>query len=80
MKIVNTIFAIAIGSTLLMTACKDSKTNSDTTQEHGHEHDAEGNHFTHDTIEQEEFIVDKDSLITKEEKHTHDDGSKHHDH
>lgn len=42
---------------------------------HGHAHDEEGNH------EQEEFIVEDDSLEQeKDSTHIHDDGEVHHDH
>ncbi|NEW79578.1 MAG: hypothetical protein GZ086_09175 [Gelidibacter sp.] len=80
MKISKLLFAIAIVSIFTMTSCKDTKSNSETTEEHGHEHDADGNHMNDETVEQEEFTVEKDSLQIKEESHTHDSGHNHQSH
>lgn len=48
---------MAIAATFLVTTCKDTKSNTETTEEHGHEHDANGNHEHEETVEQEEFNV-----------------------
>jgi hypothetical protein len=80
MKISKLIFAIATISIFTLTSCRDTTSKSETSEEHGHEHDADGNHMNDEKVEQEEFTVNKDSLQTKEETHTHDDGSEHHDH
>ena len=77
-KISNIIFALAIGSMLIITSCRDTKSKTETTEEHGHEHDEDGSHMHDETIEQEEFQVEKDSVKT--DTHTHDDGAEHHDH
>lgn len=77
MKISKAILAIAVASTFL-TSCRDTET----TEGHGHEHDADGGHMDAEHMEQEEFTVD--STTTKMEKeintHSHDDNSEHHDH
>ena len=78
MKMSKAIFAIAIGSMITVTSCRDTKTES--TDDHGHEHDADGSHMEDETIEQEGFQVKKDSMEIKIETHKHDDGSEHHDH
>ena len=80
MKISKIIFAIVTVSIFTLTSCRDTKSKSETTEEHGHEHEADGNHMHDEKVEQEEFNVTKDSLQIKEEKHTHDEGSEHHDH
>lgn len=72
------IFAIAIGSMITITSCRDTKTEG--TDDHGHEHNADGSHMDDETIGQEEFQVGKDSMETKIETHKHDDGAEHHDH
>ena len=77
MKISKIIFAIAITSTLLVTSCRDTKTQI--TDDHGHEHDAGGNHLE-ESVEQEEFQVGNDSTEIKTEAHKHDDGSEHQGH
>jgi len=78
-KISKVIFVIAIGSMLSVTSCRDKKTKTETTEEHGHKHDADGNHIN-ETIEQEEFQVEKDSMEINAETHKHDNGAEHHDH
>jgi hypothetical protein len=78
MKISKIIYAIAIGSIITLTSCRDTKTKS--TDDHGHEHNADGSHMDDETIEQEEFQVEKDSMEMKNETHKHDDDSEHHDH
>ncbi len=80
MKISKVIFALAIGSMISLTSCRDTKTENDATEEHGHKHDADGGHMQDEMIEQEEFQVEKDSMEMKTEAHKHDDGSEHHDH
>ena len=80
MKISKIIFALAIGSMITVTSCRDTKLKTETTEEHGHEHDGDGNHMHDETIEQEEFHVEKDSTEIKTETHKHDDGAEHHDH
>ena len=80
MKISKILFAIVTVSIFTLTSCRDTKSKLETTEEHGHEHDADGNHMHDEKVEQEEFNVTKDSLQIKEEKHTHDEGSEHHDH
>lgn len=80
MKISKVIFAIAIGSMISLTSCRDIKEKTETTEEHGHEHDADGGHMHEENIEQEEFQVEKDSTEMKSETHQHDDGSEHHAH
>tara|TARA_R110001583_G_scaffold171551_2_gene325165 strand:- start:126 stop:368 length:243 start_codon:yes stop_codon:yes gene_type:complete len=80
MKISKIIFALAIVSMIVLTSCGDTKTKPKTTEEHGHEHDADGNHMSNETIEQEEFQVEKDSTEVKTEIHKHDAGSEHNDH
>ena len=72
------IFAIAIVSMITVTSCRDTKTEN--TDDHGHEQNADGSHIEDETIEQEEFQVEKDSMEMKNETHKHDDGSEHHDH
>lgn len=78
MKISKIIFAIATVSIFAMTSC--GNTNPESTEEHGHEHDADGGHMQHEGVEQEEFQVEKDTTEIKTETHKHDDGSDHHDH
>ncbi len=87
MKISKIIFAIAIASTFLLSSCREKKTEA--TDDHGHEHDADGNHMDGEAVEQEEFHVGKDSTEIKAEEHghehdsethKHDDSSEHHDH
>ena len=92
MKISKIIFAIAIGSMIIVTSCRDTKTES--TDDHGHGNNEDGSHMDDETINQEEFQVGKDSMETKSndhdsdgnhlddgsETHKHDDGSEHHDH
>ena len=80
MKISKIIFALAIGSMISLTSCRDTKTNNETTGEHGHEHEADGSHMQDETTEQEEFQVEKNSMEIKTESHKHDDGAEHHDH
>ena len=75
MKISKLIFAIVTISLVSLTSCRDKKT--ETTEEHGHAHDADGNHKQDETVDQEEFIVTKDSLQTKEDTHSHDNGEGH---
>jgi len=79
-KISKIIFALVIGSMITITSCRDTKKKIENTEEHGHEHDADGNHMHDETIEQEEFHVDKDSMVLKNESHQHEDGAEHHDH
>jgi len=78
MKISKIIFAIAIVSTFLVTSCRDKKTES--TDDHGHEHNKDGSHMNDETIEQEEFHVEKDTTEIKTDTHKHNDGAEHHDH
>ena len=59
-------------------SCRDTQMKTETTEEHGHEHDEDGGHMQDETIEQEEFHVKKDSVKT--DTHTHDAGAEHHDH
>jgi len=66
MKISKIIFAIATVSIFTLTSCKDTKPNSETTEEHGHEHDADGNH-KEEAVNQEEFIVNGTSETTEEQ-------------
>ncbi|GBF22156.1 hypothetical protein DHD05_10660 [Arenibacter sp. N53] len=80
MKISKIVFAVALVSTVALTSCRDTKSKPESTEEHGHEHDADGGHMHEETIEQEEFHVDKDSMEIKPETHKHDDGSEHHNH
>lgn len=80
MKISKIIFAIATVSMITVTSCRDTKSNSETTEEHGHEHDTDGNHMNEEKVDQEEFQVRTDSMEMKEETHTHDNGDEHHDH
>lgn len=80
MKISKIIFALTIGTLITVTSCRDTKSKTETTEDHGHEHDSDGNHMNEEKVEQEEFSVTKDSIETKEETHKHDDGSEHHDH
>jgi len=80
MKISKLLFAIATVSIFTITSCKDTKSKSETIEEQGHEHDADGNHMNNETVEQEEFNVTTDSLQTKEETHSHDNGDEHHNH
>ncbi|MDP3352981.1 MAG: hypothetical protein Q8S44_04500 [Flavobacteriaceae bacterium] len=80
MKTVKTIFALAFGIMVTLTSCGDTKTKTETTEDHGHEHDEDGKHKEEKVIGQEEFKVDKDSLDTKEEIHTHDDSKENHNH
>ena len=80
MKISKIIFALAIGSMITVVSCRDTKTKTETTEEHGHEHDEDGNYIHDETIEQEEFQVEKDTTEIKTETHKHDDGAEHHNH
>ncbi|TXD93955.1 hypothetical protein [Gillisia hiemivivida] len=61
-----------------LTSCRDTK--KETTEEHGHEHDAGGGHLQDENVEQEEFQVGKDTLKAKTETHKHGDDAEHHDH
>jgi hypothetical protein len=78
MKISKIIFALAIGTMITVTSCRDKKTESK--DDHGHGHNADGSHMNDETIEQEEFQVGKDSTEIKTETHSHDNGSEHRDH
>ena len=78
MKISNIIFALAISAMITVTSCRDKKTES--SDDHGHEHNADGSHMNDEAIEQEEFKVGTDSMEIKNETHSHDDDSEHHDH
>jgi hypothetical protein len=78
MKISNILFAFAIISTLLISSCRDTKTEA--TDDHGHEHNADGSHMDGENVKQEEFQVESDSLEMKVETHTHHNGDEHHDH
>ncbi len=78
MKISKVILAITIASTFLVTSCRDTKDQP--TDDHGHEHEADGSHMQDETTEQEEFKVVKDSTEIKTEAHKHDDGAEHHEH
>jgi hypothetical protein len=82
MKISKLIFALFITSSFLITSCEDTNSNSETSEEHGHEHDADGNHMNEEHVEQEDFMVDSTSNEMKNETdtHSHDDGSEHHEH
>tara|TARA_B110000503_G_scaffold143699_1_gene247219 strand:+ start:1975 stop:2217 length:243 start_codon:yes stop_codon:yes gene_type:complete len=80
MKMSKIIFVLAIGAMISVTSCRDTKSKTETTEEHGHEHDSDGNHMNEEKVEQEEFSVTNDSTETKEEIHSHDNGSEHHDH
>ncbi len=75
-KIAFTILAIL---TFLLSSCRDikSKDKTETIEEHGHKHDVNGNHKP-ESIEQEEFTVEIDSL--KKETHTLNSGEIHHEH
>lgn len=57
MKISKVIFTIVTVSIILVTSCKDAKTNTETTEEQGHEHDEDGNHIEDKVVDQEEFNV-----------------------
>ena len=80
MRISKIIFAILTVSIFTMTSCRDTKSKTETTEEHGHDHDADGNNMGDETIEQEEFQVEKDSMEMKTDSHTHDEGKEHQDH
>lgn len=69
MKISKIIFATVISTTFLLSSCRDTKT--ETADDHGHEHDADGGHMQNDNLEQEEFQVGKDSMETMTEVHAH---------
>lgn len=58
MKFSKIIFSIAVALTFLMTSCGDTKSKTETTVEHGHEHNPDGTHKEGEVIEQEEFTVD----------------------
>jgi len=73
MKISKIIFAIAIASTFLVSSCRDTKTES--SDDHGHEHNADGGHMQDEKVEQEEFQVGKDSMETNTEEHGHEHGT-----
>ena len=81
MKFSKIIFAIITIITFLISSCRDikSKDKTETIEEHGHEHDADGNHKSEEAIEQEEFTVEIDSLKKEKEIHTHNDGETDHD-
>ena len=79
-KISKIIFALAIGSMITVTSCRDTKKNTENTEEHEHQHTADGEHMHDEAIEQEEFDVEKNAIEIKNETHTHDDGAKQHDH
>jgi len=66
MKISKIVFAIATVSIFILTSCKDTKSNSETTEEHGHEHDEDGNH-KEEVVGQEEFNVSGTSETTEEQ-------------
>ncbi len=81
MKIPKSIFATAIAFTFLMASCRETPSKKEeSTEEHGHEHDADGNHMDAETPEQEEFQLEKDSMEMKTDTHAQDDGKEHHDH
>jgi len=75
-KISKIIFAIAIASTFLVTSCRETKTES--TDDHGHEHNEDGSHME-ENVKQEEFKVGTDSMDTKEHGHDHDSEGNHTD-
>ena len=56
MRISKILFIIAIGSIVTISSCKDTKTKTETTEEHGH--DKDGNHIQDEVVVgQEEFNV-----------------------
>lgn len=78
MKISNILIALSI---VFAVACSGKKSESD----HGHSHpEGEGTHsHEHETNhEQEEFSIKGDTLEvgTDSARHTHEDGSTHHNH
>jgi uncharacterized lipoprotein YehR (DUF1307 family) len=83
MKISKLIYSLLfVVLSFLTTACGDTKSKQETTEAHGHAHDADGNHQETPAVEQEEFTVDSTSNEMKNESIglSHDDGSEHHDH
>ncbi|MFT6815928.1 MAG: hypothetical protein ACJAZ3_001841 [Sphingobacteriales bacterium] len=77
MKISKIIFSLAIGSMIIVTSCKDANTKTETTEELGHEHDADGNHKEDKAaVGQEEFNVNDTSenkvenSVTNEQSNT----------
>ncbi len=73
MKISKSIFATVIAITFLMASCRETPSEKEeSTEEHGHEHDADGGHMQGETVEQEEFQVGKDSMEPKTEEHGHE--------
>ncbi len=83
MNISKSIFATAIAFTFLMASCRETPSkNGESTEEHGHEHNANGDHMDGDPMEQEEFTVDSVTTEMKNEAdtHSHDNDSEHHDH
>ena len=73
-KISKIILAIAL--TVIVTSCRETKKQSK--DDHGHEHNADGSHMK-ETINQEEFQVDSDSMEIKSEEQSHDhDADGHH--
>ncbi len=67
MRISKLIFAIATVSVFLITSCKDTNAKTETTEDHGHEHDEEGNHDEDNVAGQEEFNVNSSSEKKEEE-------------
>jgi len=57
MKISKILFIIATGTIITITSCKETNTKTETIEEHGHEHDADGNHKEDKVVGQEEFNV-----------------------
>ncbi|TXD84472.1 hypothetical protein ESY86_05245 [Subsaximicrobium wynnwilliamsii] len=79
-KISKLIVTVAIASTFLLSSCRDTKTEA--TDDHGHEHEADGSHMDEEAVEQEEFQVGKDAMETTKEEHghEHDADGNHSDH
>jgi hypothetical protein len=77
MKISKIIFSLAIGSMIIVTSFNDANTTTHTTEELGHEHDADGNHKEDKAaVGQEEFNVNDTSenkvenSVTNEQSNT----------
>ncbi|MEE9363488.1 MAG: hypothetical protein V3U92_12900 [Cellulophaga sp.] len=58
MKISKRLFTVATLSIFLVTSCGETTSKTESSEEHGHEHDADGNHKENKVVEQEEFNVD----------------------
>lgn len=84
MKTSKSIFVTAIAFAFLMASCRETPSKKEKLiEEHGHSHEGdEHGHEHEETINQEEFNVDRTAteMNIESDTHTHEDGGEHHNH